>query len=131
MKYLFIIPLMLFFSMYEKDNTSIVGNYKSTKESYCNPNMIINIKKNLKTNNYYFTIYKNKKRIDNGKLTIYTNDNDQRVFGMKKIAGIYTNDSIIIQNSGNAMNQYTNFENCNAKYLIFVREQNGSKTCQK
>lgn len=123
MKYLLLIPLILFFSIYKKDNASISGNYKSTQESFCNPNMIINIKKNSNSNNYYFIIYKNNKKIDNGKLTIYTNDNDQKIFKMKKIAGIYVNDSIIVQNSGNEMNQYTNFPNCKAKYLIFVKER--------
>ncbi|WP_156172917.1 hypothetical protein [Chryseobacterium lactis] len=122
MKYLLLIPLIFFFSVNKKDNVSIIGNYRSTEESLCNPNMSINIKKNNKTNNYYFTIYKKNKKIDNGKLIIYTNDNDQKVFKMKKNAGIYVNDSIIVQNSGNEMNQYTNFINCKAKYLIFVKE---------
>ncbi|MDQ0594000.1 hypothetical protein QFZ37_002369 [Chryseobacterium ginsenosidimutans] len=40
---------------------------------------------------------------------------------MKRAVGIYRNDSIIIQNSGNEMNQYNNFRNCKGKYLIFVK----------
>lgn len=56
MKYLLLIPLILFFSVFKKDNVSIISNYKSTEESFCNPNMSISIKKNSKTNNYYFDI---------------------------------------------------------------------------
>ncbi len=29
----------------------------------------------------------------------------------------YENETLIIQNEGNSMNQYTNFKNCDAKYL--------------
>ena len=111
------------FSLYEKDKNSIVGTYKSTKESFCNPKMTINIKKSSKQNIYYFAIYKNNKKIDNGKLSIHKNDDNQQIFGMKKIAGVHINDSIIFQNSGNAMNQYLNFSNCGGKYLFFVKEK--------
>lgn len=47
--------------------------------------------------------------------------NNQKVFRMKNTIGLYRNDSIIIQNSGNEINQYNNFKNCTAKYLIFVK----------
>jgi hypothetical protein len=84
--------------------------------------MIINIKKDTKTHDLYFVIYKSNKKITNGKLSIRTDENNQKILTMKKVVGIYRNDSIIIQNSGNEMNQYNNLKNCKAKYLIFVKK---------
>lgn len=120
MKYLILIPIFFFLKNQESD--SITGSYKSTEDSFCNPKMIINIKKDTKTHDLYFVIYKSNKKITNGKLSIRTDENNQKILTMKKVVGIYRNDSIIIQNSGNEMNQYNNLKNCKAKYLIFVKK---------
>ncbi|MEN4761805.1 hypothetical protein ABEG63_15845 [Chryseobacterium sp. C39-AII1] len=119
MKYLLLIPAF-FLLNFEKDN-SVTGLYKTTEDSFCNPKMSINIKKNQK--GYYFTIYRNRKNITSGKLTIRINDDDEKVLKMKNSVGILRSDSIIIQNSGNETNQYNNFKNCSAKYLIFLKEK--------
>lgn len=120
MKYLILIPIFFFFK--NQESNSITGSYKSIEDSFCNPKMIINIKKDTKTHDLYFVIYKSNKKITNGKLSIRTDENNQKILTMKKVVGIYRNDSIIIQNSGNEMNQYNNLKNCKAKYLIFVKK---------
>lgn len=120
MKYLLLIPLLFLFK--NEKNDLLPGNYKSTEDSYCNPQMIIYIKNDTKTSNFSFDIYRSNKKIITGKLGIRTDDN-QKILMMKNTVGIYRNDSIIIQNSGNEMNQYHNFKNCKAKYLIFLKER--------
>ncbi len=120
MRYFLLIPILFLF---KNERISLIsGNYKSTEDSYCNPQMIIYIKKDMKTSNYSFDIYSSNKKITTGKLGIRTDDN-QKILMMKNTVGIYRNDSIIIQNSGNVMNQYHNFKNCKSKYLIFVKER--------
>jgi len=121
MKYLLLIPLLFLFK--NERNDLVPGNYKSTEDSYCNPQMIIYIKKYTKTGNFSFDIYRSNKKITTGKLGIRTDDENQKILVMKNTVGIYRNDSIIIQNSGNEMNQYHNFKNCKAKYLIFLKER--------
>lgn len=74
MKYLLLITVF-FLLNFEKDN-SVTGLYKTTEDSFCNPKMSINIKKNQK--GYYFTIYRNRKNITSGKLTIRINDNQKK-----------------------------------------------------
>ena len=39
----------------------------------------------------------------------------------KNIQGMYYNDTIVIQNYGNAMNKYNYFNSCDKKYIYFVR----------
>lgn len=43
--------------------------------------------------------------------------------GETSVTGIYSGNSITIQNYGNAMNSYTCFEKCDAKYLNLVRKE--------
>lgn len=111
-----IIPTII---LSQSKKNSIIGEYISSKESFCNPEVIISIKSTL-TAKYNYTIYKNCKKISNGKLQINENEN-QKIFVMKNIAGIFRNDSIIIENYGNSMNNYLNFKNCGTKYLYFVK----------
>ena len=37
------------------------------------------------------------------------------------VSGLYANNTLTIQNSGNAQNQYTVFEECQDKYLVFTK----------
>lgn len=42
---------------------------------------------------------------------------------MGEIGGLYEGDKIIIQNSGNAMNEFEHFTQCGDKYLEFIKKK--------
>lgn len=69
--------------------------------------------------------------IKSGKLS-FQKEGDQTYFvfnGTRRrgdkttVEGLYTDGKILIQNYGNAMNQYVCFEKCDAKYLEFSRSR--------
>lgn len=43
------------------------------------------------------------------------------------IAGLYVNDTISIQNSGNSLNSYNHFKDCDEKFIHLVKKEHGSK----
>ena len=42
---------------------------------------------------------------------------------MGEIGGLYEGDKIVIQNSGNSMNQFEHFTQCGDKYLEFIKQK--------
>jgi hypothetical protein len=40
-----------------------------------------------------------------------------------EVSGLFNNDTIVIQNYGNAMNQYIVFSECGTKYIELVRSE--------
>jgi hypothetical protein len=42
---------------------------------------------------------------------------------MGEIGGVYEGDKIVIQNYGNAMNEFEHFTQCGDKYLEFTRQK--------
>lgn len=47
---------------------------------------------------------------------------DEIYIDFDEISGLYFNDTILIQNYGNAMNEYIHFDFCDEKYIYMIRE---------
>jgi len=94
------------------------GFYSLSNKDDCNKMLSLDIKNN------FFSIYsmdynlKNKKIIIKGKLDIL-DDGSHTYLKMNSIEALYYKNSIVIQNSGNSMNDYTYFDFCDSKYLNF------------
>lgn len=71
---------------------------------------------------YDYLIYDKNKIISKGLLAIYNSEMPKQI-DIGRIGGIFYGDSIVIQNSGNSMNQFTNFTQCDEKYLSFIRSK--------
>ena len=92
---------------------SIAGDYVSA-ESKCKISLKINRK-----NEYTFRA--DRKLMLRGKVKVSKEDQvTYLTFGC--IGSMYHQDTISMQNYGNAMNDYTHFEECNAKYIYFIRK---------
>jgi hypothetical protein len=50
-----------------------------------------------------------------------TLENGETYVQFGEISGLYHNDTIDIQNYGNAMNEYTHFGSCGEKYISFIK----------
>ncbi|WP_392561738.1 hypothetical protein RHO12_11540 [Orbus sturtevantii] len=94
------------------------GSYSLSNKDDCNKMLSIDIKNN------FFSIYsmnnnlENKKLIIKGKLEILNNGTNIYL-KMNAIEALYYKNTIVIQNSGNSMNNYTYFDLCDSKYLNF------------
>jgi hypothetical protein len=69
---------------------------------------------------YYFSILDEKKVISKGK-AILINNHESTSIELGKMGGLYTAESIVIQNYGNSMNEYNHFTQCDQKYLTFEK----------
>ncbi|MEI8203248.1 MAG: hypothetical protein WCH34_09570 [Bacteroidota bacterium] len=97
-----------------------VGTYKSAAEGNCS----IEITVTAQNDGCHYNI-KTKKKTQEGLIKI-TKSNDEVYFdfvGYKSsdkkqdVSAQFSNNSIVIENYGNAQNQYTNFSECDAKYI--------------
>lgn len=100
------------------------GVYKITDPSVCS--LSVTITRN--DSGYFYTIdaagdkSSGELNIENESGDIYLNFTSTLRSGDEQpVTGIYSENSIIIQNYGNAMNSYTCFEKCDAKYLKLVK----------
>lgn len=51
-------------------------------------------------------------------------ENSTTYLDFGNISSMYDNDTIYIQNSGNSINQYLHFKNCDEKYIHLVKKNN-------
>lgn len=99
---------------YAKD-INLTGLYKNES---CN--ISIEITKNTNKTKYFYKIVDNNQTKSQGYISsIKSNGEGGFYIKFKKIDGMYENDSIVIQNYGNSMNEYNHFEDCDSKYLKF------------
>lgn len=72
-----------------------------------------------------FKILDKKKIIAAGNVSSETDEKTGEITTvvMGEIAGLYDGDKIVIQNYGNAMNEFDHFTQCGDKYLEFTREK--------
>ena len=91
-------------NQYEK----LSGKYLSDSET-CKISLFLN-----KKGNYELKV--NDKYKDSGHIHISKEENNLYInFGI--ISSLYTEDFIVFQNSGNAMNPYIHFEECDEKFI--------------
>lgn len=93
------------------------GNYSLADLSACDKNIVIRVKNN------FFTFYTTDSPLKYELLTqgrIRVLDYSPKIYiKMNEIEALYHEKTILIQNSGTAMNEYTYFDFCSAKYLKF------------
>ncbi|GEJ46090.1 type IV pilus biogenesis/stability protein PilW [Chryseobacterium sp. ON_d1] len=104
----------IFFTSHFVFSQDIVGNY-SPVESKCKLNLKIN-----DDNSFTFNVGKVKK--NKGFLKVSKESNVTYLDFTDGISGMYANDTISIQNSGNSMNKYTHFKECNEMYIHLVKK---------
>jgi len=111
--------------VYQLGSNSITGVYETAKEDSgsCPIKIII---KRQKTQ-YYYQIITNR-RNKKGKVLLDKSDAQYITFkGLPAdenngdLQGILSNHEILIQNTGNAMNQYTRLSECDKKYIRLVK----------
>ncbi|MGE8528458.1 tetratricopeptide repeat protein [Chryseobacterium rhizosphaerae] len=105
---------LIFFISHFAYSQNIIGVYSSV-EPKCKLNLKI-----AHDNGFIFSIGKIKKykgtvKISKEDTVTYLDFNDG-------IAAMYSNDTISIQNSGNSMNQYTHFKECDEMYIHLVKK---------
>ena len=83
--------------------------------NYDNEHIVIEIGKE---NNY--KIFEHGKLLDSGEYDIVSYNNVLYIQMKNNIEAIYYNDTLVIQNSGNAMNQYQHFKSVDAKYMYLT-----------
>lgn len=106
--------LFIVCSTYAKD-INLTGLYRNEP---CN--ISIEITKNTNKTKYFYKIVDNNQTKSQGYISsIKSNGEGGFYIKFKKIDGMYENDSIVIQNYGNSMNEYNHFEDCDSKYLKF------------
>lgn len=116
--YVIIVVLFIFSSCGKKEN-DYSGVYKSG-DTYCEMEMVI-----TKVNGEYQYEINSKFRNQTGLLKVNETENDiyfkfDGLLGVnpkEEIGGKFINETIIIQNSGNAMNSYLKFSECDIKYI--------------
>jgi len=132
------------------NNTKIEGIYTAEpiNDEIGNCNITVTITK--KKQDYFFSLESDSKTI-NGKVTVTRNQETANTIIMFEgipwsdyegnldsadstdtkleipigIDGLFKNDTITIQNSGNSMNSYTKFLECDYKYINLVRKRKG------
>ncbi|PIF46644.1 hypothetical protein CLU96_3682 [Chryseobacterium sp. 52] len=112
-KTLIILFFLFFHSAYSQN--IIKGDY-STIDSKCKLNLKI-------AANNYFVFDSGKKKVK-GILKISKEDNILYIDFINGIGGMLQNDTISIQNSGNTVNEYTHFKECDEKYIHLVKKNN-------
>jgi hypothetical protein len=126
--------LVFFLISFKKQeyNRDISGTYKAVDDESC-PLVIDIFKKNK---GYRYSIVRNGKKETGIAELVLENDGEESVYfkGLKywaydkryddnsDIGGGFDDDTLIIQNYGNSMNEYTKFNECGGKYLAFVRK---------
>ncbi len=113
----FLFLLISFFVFSQKKN-NIGGTYYSVKANDCSKKTVIKI--SVLKNKMVYEIRRGNRK-SSGKFII-VNDKGVNYVNIGKLQGTYKNDTIIIQNYGNSLNDYMNFEECKSKYLIFVKK---------
>ncbi len=103
----------IFFTSHFVFSQDIAGNY-SPVESKCKLNLKIN-----DDNTFTFSVGKVKNK---GFLKVFKDSNVTYLDFTDGISGMYANDTISIQNSGNSMNKYTHFKECNEMYIHLVKK---------
>ena len=101
-----------------------VGTYKTDDEKSCSINLTIT----LKADGLHYKI-KTKTRNKEGHIKIVKMGEETYVnfIGLRgdkpkdQIEGLCADHKITIQNDGNAMNQYTNFGECDLKYIVLEK----------
>lgn len=71
---------------------------------------------------YNYRILDKEKSIGKGKVRI-TKDGDVTYLTFGNIGSLWEDGSIIVQNYGNAMNEYNHFTQCDSKYLTFKKNK--------
>ena len=112
-KFILVIFLAGFFHL---EAQNIAGSYFPA-ESKCP--IYLKIDKN---NHFIFTV-KNKKKIQ-GAAKLSKEDQVLYLDFGRGIGGMFSNDTIYMQNAGNAMNPYNHFKECNEMYIHWVKKQN-------
>ena len=109
--------------IYAPKKASLIGENKiiglSVLKSCENGMFKINIKKD--GSEYTYTILDGKKIISKGKASIRS-EKEETIITCGSITGIYTKNSITVQNYGNSMNEYNHFTQCDQKYLPFIKQ---------
>ncbi|MBN2663427.1 MAG: hypothetical protein JXR68_07230 [Bacteroidales bacterium] len=115
----------------KKENTvtetklpDISGNYKMSENS-CGFELIINkeggeYSYNIKGGNGILDVF-GAVSVNNVEGTNYVNFTFPESFSTQTVEGIFDNNTITIQNYGNADNQFHIFEDCDDKYMEFVK----------
>jgi hypothetical protein len=106
------------------------GNYRSSDKS-CNATLSISA-----TNGKYQYQFQIGKRKRSGTLDISETDGQTYLTfnGLisashnETVEGVFTDDAVIIQNTGNASNPFTRFRECDAKYLTLEKTAAGATT---
>ena len=101
-----------------------VGTYKTDDVKSCSIDLTIT----LKTDGLHYKI-KTKTRNKEGRIKITKMGEETYVnfIGLRgdkpkdQIEGLYEDHKITIQNDGNAMNPYTNFGECDLKYIVLEK----------
>jgi len=113
-----LIFIFTFWTVFFANAYELNGFYSLSDTDNCKKILIIDIE------NDFFSIYsmdhnlKNQESITMGKLNILE-DGAHTYLKMNSIEALYYKNSIVIQNSGNSMNDYTYFDFCDSKYLNF------------
>ncbi|UKB85199.1 hypothetical protein LF887_06120 [Chryseobacterium sp. MEBOG06] len=109
--------LLLIFSLTSNFSYSqnIMGIYNSI-EPKCRLNLKIG-----NDNSFIFSMGKIKK--NKGIVTISKEDKIMYLDFSEGISAMFSNDTISIQNSGNSMNPYVHFKECNDMYIHLVKEE--------
>ena len=107
-------------SSYAKD-INITGTYKFKP---CNILIKISKKDSGNKTKYYYTITENNQTKSKGYMPdIIRNSEGEFYVKFKNFQAAYENDTLVIQNYGNSMNQYMHFKDCDIKFLEFEKEQ--------
>ncbi len=110
----FMVLVFMTHNAYTKD-INLTGFYKNEP---CN--ISIEITKNTNKTKYFYKIVDNNQTKSQGYISsIKSNGEGGFYIKFKKIDGMYENDSIVIQNYGNSINEYNHFKDCDSKYLKF------------
>jgi hypothetical protein len=104
--------------------TDISGTYKMP-ENTCGFELTVTKEKddysyNIKSKNGIVDIF-GKLTVSNESGTNYVNFTLPESFSEKTAQGLLENNTITIQNYGNAENQFTIFEDCDDKYMVFKK----------
>lgn len=91
---------------------NITGNYYSI-ENKCKLHLRIDNKNN-------FTFNPNSKKSFKGKVKI-SKEGNVTYLDFDKVSSVFVNDTLYIQNSGNSINPYWYFNECDEKYIHLVK----------
>jgi hypothetical protein len=100
------------------------GTYKATAETACE--IAVSISKSGGAYAYTLTSagkeYKGTAKIEKQEVETYIHFEGKIEDATKEVSGLIQGTSIMIQNSGNAMNPFELFKSCSAKYIELAKE---------